>query len=85
LSVIIIVMNSMDEECEREMDDWIDQALKRGEGFKSDEERQEYIDSLGENPIPRSLHYSATDMLLSSYMHANMSDIQNYTGIIGSM
>jgi tetratricopeptide (TPR) repeat protein len=37
-----------DDEFEREMDDWIDQALKRGEGFKSEEEKLAYLDSLGD-------------------------------------
>ena len=37
-----------DGSLDAEMDDWIDEALKRGEGFKTEEERQEYIKSLGD-------------------------------------
>lgn len=32
---------------ESEEIDWIDEALKKGMGFKSDEERADYIKSLG--------------------------------------
>ena len=36
-----------DEAPEEHTWDWIDEALARGEGFKSEEERQAYIKSLG--------------------------------------
>ena len=29
------------------IDDWIDEALKRGEGFKSEEEKAAYLKSIG--------------------------------------
>lgn len=42
-----MITDEMEQEFEKAMDDWIDEALKRGEGFKSEEERQAYIDSIG--------------------------------------
>eukprot|EP01035_Chromulina_nebulosa_P022043 gene22043-28535_t len=36
------------DEFDEEIDDWIDNALKRGEGFKTQEEKEEYLKSLGD-------------------------------------
>ena len=39
--------NNEDDSDDNGIEDWIDEALKRGEGFKSEEEKQEYLKSLG--------------------------------------
>ena len=36
----------MEQESEGEID-WIDEALKKGMGFKSDKEREDYVKAIG--------------------------------------
>lgn len=45
-----------------DFDDWIDQALARGEGFKSDKERSEYVASLGD-PMKHPMFATTTEDL----------------------
>lgn len=51
-----------EDEFEHHVDDWIDEALRRGEGFKSEEERQAYIKSLGD-PFKHPMFAQTTEDL----------------------
>ena len=43
------------------IDNWYDQALANGQGFKSEEEKKAYLDSLGDPRPPYVCHHGRAD------------------------
>lgn len=61
------IEEEQENEFQQELDDWIDEALRRGEGFQSDEDRKMYIESLGD-PLKHPMFSTNIDDLRNNPM-----------------